>query len=543
MPREKTGEKVYTYSARRLVYALCFFFFCIIEQRTKTCSGLDGWQETFRDLTGVVMAVLLFSHWRWEDVKRRKAPYLVWTVLWAVCMPFAFRWGKENRPFLNDWAVVLLDVVLYGYLLLHLFLQVVLEKKRPRLNKKFFAAWLVLMALAIVSRSTYIWPFCYLVMFGCFYLTDYTGQEREDLFQGMLDGIILGFFVLQGLCFVFRPYDIVRYCGYFANPNWNALFYVEVLAAVLAKILSVTKNGSSKWARVYYWLGAGVVLSFELMTIGRSGWLTAIVLLFAFFRFLKKIQPRVRFWKKLALTAACVLFTFPLCFGAVRYLPPLFHHPMWFWGEWSEQRVHSWDPWDSEKYVDLDEYLESALGRIFDSFTNLLEHSPLQAKAQASEAAGKQEDSQHERLQQRNLPPNRIPVLSDDVSQRDTILIRRTIYGYYLRRLNLWGHPYEEQGFQLQKNYWIGHAHNIYLQYGTDFGIPFMLLFTGLIAVGAFLLGRQFARTGSVEAAACWMFLLIPAVFGIFEYAWGVGSLSITMLFTAWRKAVVSGEE
>ena len=46
-------------------------------------------------------------------------------------------------------------------------------------------------------------------MFVCFYLTRYTEQEKEDLFQGMLDGIILGFFLLQGLCFVFRPYDVV----------------------------------------------------------------------------------------------------------------------------------------------------------------------------------------------------------------------------------------------------------------------------------------------------------------------------------------------
>ena len=71
------GKVIYSYSRRRLLYALCFFMFCVIDQRTKTCSGLDGWLETFRDLTGVVMAVVIMSHYRLEDFRKRKVPYLV----------------------------------------------------------------------------------------------------------------------------------------------------------------------------------------------------------------------------------------------------------------------------------------------------------------------------------------------------------------------------------------------------------------------------------------------------------------------------------
>ena len=536
------GNVIYTYSVRRLIYALCFLLFCVIDQRSKTCSGLDGWLETFRDLTGIVMAVIIVSHYRPEEFKKWKIPYLVWSVVCLIGAPIAFWWGMRNRPFLNDWVVVVLDVILYGYILIHTFISVFLEKKYPKLNRRFFAAWLIMATLMLISRSTYIWPFCYLVMFGCFYLTDYSEDEQEDLFQGMLDGIILGFFVLQGLCFVFRPYDIVRYKGFFANPNWNALFLLEVLAAVFAKILYATKNNAGKWVKVYYWVGAGVVLSYELMTIGRAGWLTAIVLIAAFLSFLKKVQISVRWWKKLAVLSLCVVLTFPLCFGAARYLPPVFHHPVWLWGEWSEEKVHSWDAWDSEKYIDLDEYMTAALGRIFDSFTNLLEHSPFSMKVDAAEDIEIADPSHEEPEEEENLPPNKIPVLSEDQSQNDAFLVRSIIYSYYFRHLNFWGHPYEEQGFQLQKNYWIGHAHNIFLQYGTDFGVPFMLLFAAVIVWGAVLFWRQFKRDGSPALAAAWMYLLIPAVFGMFEYSWGVGSLSILMMFVAWRKAVCSGE-
>lgn len=523
------NKLIYTYSAKRLLYTLCFFFFCVIEQRVKNVSWIGGWPDVFRDLTGVVMAVVIMSHYRLKEFRERKLPYLVWTVLWIIGAPFVFFWGKHNWTFLNDWLVLMLNGVLYGYILIHTFISVVLEKRWPRLNVRYFAVWLLMMALMIVSRSNYIWPFCYLVMFGCFYLTDYSKEEQKDLFQGMLDGMILGFYVIQGLCFVFRPYDEVRYKGMFANPNWNALFYLEVLAAVFAKLLYVTRTKAAKWVRAYYWIGAGVVLSFELLTIGRAGWLTAMVMILAFLKYLGKLQTPRRWGRTLLTMTMCVILTFPLCFAAVRYVPPLFHHPLWYQGEWNEERVHSWDPWNSEKFVDIDEYLEAALGRIGDSFINLFEHSPFMLKADAAEAG---EDMD---VEQDELPPNKIPVLTEEQA-RDAFLVRSTIYQYYFRHLNLFGHTEEEQGFQLKEHYWIGHAHNIFLQYGTDFGIPVMVLLAVLVVWGAVLLGKRYAKSGTEAEVGCWMYLLIPAVFGMFEYSWGVGSLSMLMMFVAWRE-------
>lgn len=65
---------------------------------------------------------------------------------------------------------------------------------------------------------------------------------------------------------------------------------------------------------------------------------------------------------------------------------------------------------------------------------------------------------------------DRNPILSD-IEGTDALLVRGTIYKHYLNQLNFRGHPYSEQGFYLTSSYWIHHAHNIYLQYGTDFGI------------------------------------------------------------------------
>lgn len=509
------GKVVYTYSVKRLVYTLCFFLFCVIDQRCKTTIG----RWVFRDLMGVVMVVVIVSHYHFSDFVKWKIPYLVWTAICIVCAPIA-AFNRIITIRLDDWLAIILNVILYGYILIHTFISVALEKKYPKLNVKFGATWLAMMLLMIVQR-TYVWPFCYLVIFGCFYLTDYSKEEQEELFQGMLDGIILGFFVLQGLCFVFRPYDKVRYCGLFTNSNSNSLFYVEVLAAVLAKILYMTKSTATKWMKVYYWVGAGTVLSFELLTIGRMGWLTAIFLIFVFLKFIRKFQSFKGWWKNLLILLLCVCVTFPLCFSAIRYIPPLFHHPVWFEGEWNPDRVHSWDEWDSHKYIDIDEYLEAALKRVFDSFKNLLEHSPFMLKADAAE----------------DLPENMIPMLESELS-RDSFLVRSTIYKYYFQHLKLWGQPYAEQGFFLFNHSWVWHAHDIFLQYGTDFGIPVMLLFIITIFWGAVLLGKRFSHYGKVEDAGNWMFLLLPAVFGLFEYSWGTGSLSILLLFVAWKRVV-----
>ena len=525
---------------KRILYTACFFFFCVIEQREKSLSWEKDWRAIFQNLTGIPLALLIFSHYGLKDIRKWKRPFLGWTVVWILGMPFLLLWGRNHWPFFNVWIVITLNIVLYGYIILFTVIRVFLEKRLPKLNGRYLTLWIVMMAWMIFSRSTLQWPLYYFIMFLCFYLTDYSQKERDQMYLGMLDGIILGFFVIQGLSFVFRPFDSARYRGMFGNSNWNSLFYLEVLAAVLARIIRAAKDGARKWLKAYYWIGAGTVLSFELLTIGRTGWLTAIVMIGIFLKFLGRTRAAGKWFQSLLLLSVCVLLTFPLCFAAARYLPPVFHHPIWYEGEWSEEKAHSWDPWDSEKYVDIDEYFDAALGRVIKSFRLLREHSPFSLNADA--AAPLDETPGEAAEEAEPLPPNKIPVLVRPEQSTDDFLVRSTIYKYYFKHLNLFGHPTEEQGFQLTPYYWIGHAHNIFLQYGTDFGVPVMIPFAVLVFGGAISLWKRSEKSyGSAEAGYC-LYLLIPVVFGMFEYSWGVGSLSITMLFMAFGKVICADE-
>ena len=107
------GKIVLDYSWKKLIYTLCFAMFCLIDQRSKTCSGLDGWLETFRSLTGVVMAIIIMSHYRWDSLRKHKIPYLVWTAISIVGGVVALWWGKNNFYFFNDWIVRVIDVILF----------------------------------------------------------------------------------------------------------------------------------------------------------------------------------------------------------------------------------------------------------------------------------------------------------------------------------------------------------------------------------------------------------------------------------------------
>jgi hypothetical protein len=474
---------------------------------------------------GIVMALIIISHYKIEEFRKRKFLYLLWCIISSAAGIGAFIWGIGRKPFLNDWAVIIIDVIVWGVILIHTVTDILIEKKYARFNIKTALLWAAMMLYMIISRSSYLWPLCYLVMFGCFYLTDFTEAEKKDLLHGSLEGIILAFIVFQGYCCVFRAYDTIRYVGIYTNSNLNALFYLYVLAASLVKSAYAVKEHKPFLVRLFYYVISAAAIAYTFMTVGRIAWGTAIVLCVLYALWLAKSRLRKRFILNLFAIFVSAIIMFPVCFSVSRYLPPVFHHPVWFWGEWSEDKVHSWDPWDSEKYTDMNEIITNAIGRITESVKNFMEHSPLLLKVNA------EEDTRAEAA-----------VLKTTEEWQDGITVRKTIYTYYLEHLNLLGHPYEEQGFQLTSNYWIGHAHNIYLQYGTDFGIPMMILFILLILIGIFRGSKNISTKNIPDGMAAQFFVIIPAMFGLFEYSWGVSSLSITMLFIAWRTIITVKE-
>lgn len=531
---------------QRLIVSLCIFAVCVGTQQIQTVAWYTGIIEFSRDMLGVLMAVILMTHYKWEDFKKYKVLYIIWSVVGIIggiiFIPMAFR---ERADFLKaDTIIIWLGIFLMGYCVLHTLLNVVIEKYRPKFYKPLFVIWVVMLLLMIFSRSEYLWPECYFVLFLSYYMTEQTPAQRANVIQGMVDGMILGFMGIQAHSFLFRPYDRLRYQGNFCNANHNCMFLCMCLAAILAKILFVTKEDRKKIVRIFYFLMAGACYSFICMTICRSGYLATFVVTIFFLIAYCRIKGKMIFIRMGLLLVVLFVALMPMTYLAVRYLPTIHPHVLFYYQEgYSEAWVHSWDERDSEKYISLEQLIRNVFYRFEDTNVDLFgegfrenekflivsseEYFPVAALQISTEDTANPD-----------IDPDKIPVLTYEES-RNAFVVRGTIYKWYFLHLSLRGMPYNEQGFQLTEDHWIQDTHDIYLDYGINFGYPVMILFIIFIWWGIGRLVWRGLKGKDVLKLSSLLIALIPPVFGIFEFAWGTGMISTVALYLVFKEMVI----
>ena len=57
-------------AGKRLLYTICFFWFCLIDQRVKTCTGHDSVGYLFTYSLGIVMSILVLSSGQFAGLYR-----------------------------------------------------------------------------------------------------------------------------------------------------------------------------------------------------------------------------------------------------------------------------------------------------------------------------------------------------------------------------------------------------------------------------------------------------------------------------------------
>lgn len=373
------------------------------------------------------------------------------------------------------------------------------------------------MILCIFSPDEYLWPIWYLIGFGGFYIFNWDKEDMKIMFSSLLNGIIIGFFLVQGFAFVFRPYDCLRYRGMYANSNMNALFYLSTMCAFLGKMYELKKSNKLIWLRVVCFLFAGAMVSFTIYTECKTAILAEAVIVFVFLIMIcLKEEKRIRnfFFRGLAIVCIVVI-ALPIVYVPVRYLPAYFHHPVWFWDEYYYKPVHSDDPIDSDKYVSFDEAIDSSLGRLL-WFVDFTEEIIGKLPSPVLKVYAYDRDN---------------PVLTgEDVN--DPIKIRTGIWKYYLSQLNLDGHKIEEAGVWLTSTYNAPHAHNVFIQVAFEHGIPAGILF--IFFVGSVLVaGIRLIRKEELSFVGVTIFLFTVSfvIFGFFEVNWRPESLPFAVLF------------
>lgn len=511
---------------KRLLYTLCFFFLCVIDQRKGSVTG--EMQLFWSNCTGFLIALIVFSHYQIKDFLKR--PYLVWTIIgaigFAVCKGI-FRFTDVTIPVPPvQWYSACANVFVYGFLVIRTVID--LHDRTVNMKKVLFQGFVcVMFALMGMTRNDYVWPWYFLMIFGVFAFTDFCEKERRTMALALADGLILGFFCIQGLAFVFRPYDQIRYLGMYANPNINALFYSLVYCAFLVRLFYFLFECKCKMKILFASLTmffSGAMWSFCLLTGCRTamismGVITGVAGLLCIIKFQKRVI--IKSLGMIVGLAFCIVCSFPIVYGCVRYIPGIFKHPIWFFQEYSISKVHSMDPIDSEKYIDWEELLEYLLERTVGIEVSK-EEEPVLLEMNRSFAL---QCSTSEYISEE---VGQVALVANEIGSGE---IRRLIAKYYVSNLNMTGHLIKENGVQVTPRYFAPHAHNLYLQMAFDFGIPIGIIFVGYVLVNIVRLSRNAVMSKDSGSMGLLLLFMNSCIFGILEMMWTNGYTAFTLLF------------
>lgn len=501
--------------SKKIFYSFLFSVLCIIDHFH---SSIDGGSKLFlTNSYGVIIGLLILVKIGIKPFLKKV--YLLWFPFAAVFSFWAVRFAYKRAVYPQQSLAFSTEILIFSLILLYcsINLKGTIDLKKNRVT--LLVVWLLFLIFCICSKNEQSWPIWFLLCFGTMYIIRWNKEDVKVLLSALTNGIILGFFMIQSAAFVFRPYDTLRYTGMYANCNMNALFYVSTMCAFLCKWYELRLEGKAKLLRICCFLFAGAMVSFTIFTECKGAILTEFVLLLVFFIVFeineKKHLLKI-FFRGMAIVAVSAA-ALPLVYAPMRYLPALFHHPVWFWTEYYTKPVRSWDPIDSDKYISFDDAIESSLGRLL-WFVDVTEKTIGKLPGFSLEVYAYSEDE---------------PILTgDDVF--DPIKIRTGIWKYYLSQWNFRGHKISEAGVWLTADYEAPHAHNAFIQMGYEngifAGILFMVLIVSNIVIGVKLICQN-QEGNSFFGVTLLLFTVSFIVFGFVEINWNPESLPFMILF------------
>ena len=545
--KEKIKDReVWIGAVKRVLCTLSFVVLCLLDQIVGSATGI--YQQAMRDYTLVAVGVIILCAYRPEDFL--KIPYLAWCVVFFTLKPLVFSWIRSNIGYLPELESMSWVIWIFGIVYIRMFYQYVIEKKKPEMNWPLFGVWMAMMICMVfsqfVSGNEEEWPLRFLFAFGTFYLTNYSRKDLNALFTCLVDGVMIGFFIVQGQAWMHRPYDMIRYEGMYSNCNMNALFYLVVLCAVLCKWYQAKLKKKTYVIRVVYILFAGLLVGHMLLTMSRTavGVAGVVSILFLIFQVMSRRRHRIREFviDGVALALAAVLCFVP-SYYMVRYIPAYVNDPVFFEGDDNAysmlMKIQKDDPVDSEKYVKLDDVVKGFFGRLlwFADFASN-EVSRLLRPSMVVYAAENTQGSMNyaENSQAGSIKPGASqehPMQEIEQYISDSMIIRRYTYKYYFMNLNMFGHPQSDFTVWISKSVSVPHAHNLFLQIAFGFGIPTGCLFFGLVIYAYF----SFASKIKKNKQGTYYYLLMTAgvittvfvIFGMMEIVWTYGQLIFTL--------------
>ena len=538
---------------RRIWFIVLFMALNLIEWLKATQTG-DIWKVAV-NVAGLVVMTLVMSAYPVKELCCGFSKVYTIICLAVIVGIYGYWWMNPGKFVVWQYLTAVMNIWLIGIMLWVLWRRAAAGRlKKPKWDI-LSTLWVLLTIVMVLSKSGRVWPVWFFLIYGIFYLTEYSEEDKDALVEGMVNGTIISFFIMQIYAYGFRPYDEVRYKGPLSNCNMTALYYLIVYCMILAKLHFLTLQKSGKIRKLFWMVMAGGLLCFQFMTLCRTAWLSAIAVTFAYGILIvkgiwKDSLPKVL--GKAVLLGVITVAVFPIVFGTVRWLPTILHHPIWYEGEWSEEKVHSFDPADSDKYVTLEEFLDTALGR----FLQILE-KPAAVDGQAMQDAAGQGEAGQETAEESLvteeetvdsgeelfMPDGYVRASAEAIGDEVPILdyskdwtssdIRVAIFKAYWKDLNWRGHSEKEGYYLITPEYRCWHAQNLWLQIAYYYGIPAGILLVVLTVVMIYYYisrchkGKLDQKYGVLPL----LFVILYFTFGLMEVVWNPGQLVFVLIF------------
>lgn len=529
---------------RRIIYITGIVWLCYLDHIIGSATGYI--QYALKNYTGVVIAVIVLTAYKLGDFI--KLPYFLWIIVFFLGKSGVMAWAEGRIYEIERLEATLWNIGFYGMILIRIYYAWFVERKRPRMNWMVLCLWLVMMIGMVIVRTDISWPGWFLLFFCCFYLTEFSQEDLNNLYSGIVEGIILGFLLLQACACMFRPYDMLRYEGMYSNSNINALFYLLTYGAVLCKWYQMKLKRRRIWLRLPIIALTGILFSLTFFTMGRTALIAMVILtmIFLIFQALSRKKERL---KIVVLDIGAVTLAVVMCFVptyyAVRYIPAYVDRPLFFEADMNklEKKIQKGDPIDSERYTELKTVLEKSFDRLFwflgreeNSILNriLVPTMIVQAEGWQAESVTEGSEAVPKVTSIKPGEDKSIPLFTKEEAE-DPVKVRMGIYKYYIENIKWIGQREGTADLWLTSNYSAPHAHNLFLHIAGEFGWIISGLFTVMIGVTYYtiLAGIVKKRQGKwyFRLFVTAIFLTVVVTFGMLEICWTFGQLPFTMFF------------
>lgn len=613
--RDNVCEKLAAYTLDRLVWCLAAIGLC-------WCEVQNYHEYIFYQKMYIMVGVGAFYCWKLGCFTKGKRLWCgIATAIGAAFTAYAVGSNLYNTYYYLNWPIGLLATVT-----LNLYVLVIYDCIKERRFPFSFNPSMVLILMVIAQQfSVYDYRRYYLYMLlGLLpYIMMKKGvRTRSCMLNGMMDGMCIGFFLVQGYAWMHRPYNYsaIRYTAFSNDKTTAARVYLAYYAVWIIRYAQIAGKKIHIWnvlGRVFTWFMAAFVLALVYLTGSRSAVL-AIMAMTAIAVAVRYYRPKDKWYKRLGkcglwlTNCICVglvsLALFPTAYASVRYLPAYFNEPDYYdsigyrllskpiqeWGEnfgwnfeYDEFAVKKDEPEDSVRYPTFEEAVHYNLGRIIPGADDYLEE---ELGEELLESGKKRLDYYYELglysqgnydWRVKNLINDYSPegtkdgnsnvnsvkydwdesneyvaiyrtlmdklfsclVLRADAEEDGTKVIpgdtqempldyegeiggngidlRSAIHTYTIKKLNVEGHPAGSFAVWINQYGTQPHAHNIFLVFGYDFGVPTLVLLSLWFVV--VLLGAIYniLRYGRAE-------YLLPLLLGMSMIIFGWNEIGFT---------------